>query len=37
LDDGYLALSSMGRIRVHWSLPNEGTPKTVTIAHEADG
>jgi putative transposase len=46
-DNGVLVLSKMGRIRVHWSRPSEGTPKTVTpktvtpktvtIAHEADG
>jgi putative transposase len=30
-------LSKIGRISVHWSRPIEGTPKTVTISHEADG
>ena len=37
LDNGYLVLSKIGRIGVRWSRPLEGTPKTVTIAHEADG
>jgi putative transposase len=37
LDNGYLVLSKIGRIAVHWSRPIEGTPKTVTISHEADG
>ena len=32
-----LVLSKIGRIRVHWSRPLEGTPKTVTISREADG
>jgi putative transposase len=30
-------LSKIGRIAVRWSRPIEGTPKTVTISHEADG
>ncbi len=33
-DNGFLVLSKIG---VRWSRPLEGTPKTVTIAHEADG
>jgi transposase len=37
LDNGFLVLSKIGRISVHWSRPIEGTPKTVTISHEADG
>jgi putative transposase len=37
LDNGVLVLSKIGRIRVHWSRPIEGTPKTVTISREADG
>jgi putative transposase len=37
LDNGFLVLSKIGRLRVHWSRPLEGTPKTVTISREADG
>jgi putative transposase len=37
LDNGYLILSKIGRIAVHWSRPVIGTPKTVTISKEADG
>jgi putative transposase len=37
LDNGHLVLSKIGRISVYWSRPIEGTPKTVTISHEADG
>jgi putative transposase len=37
LDNGFLALSKMGRIAVRWSRPIEGTPKTVTLSQEADG
>jgi putative transposase len=37
LDNGYLVLSKIGRIAVHWSRPLEGTAKTVTISREADG
>jgi putative transposase len=37
LDNGSLVLSKIGRMTVHWSRPVEGTPKTVTISHEADG
>jgi putative transposase len=37
LDNGYLVLSKIGRIAVHWSRPIEGTPKAVTVSKEADG
>src|SRR5260370_24904986 len=37
LDNGALVLSKIGHIRVHWSRPIAGTPKTVTISREADG
>jgi putative transposase len=37
LDNGFLALSKIGRISVHWSRPIEGMPKTVTLSREADG
>jgi putative transposase len=37
LDNGHLVLSKIGRIAVHWSRPIQGTPKTGTIAQEADG
>jgi len=37
LDNGFLALSKIGRIAVRWSRPLEGTAKTVTISREADG
>jgi putative transposase len=37
LDTGFLVLSKIGRISVHWSRPLEGTPKTVTVSREADG
>jgi putative transposase len=37
LDNGFLVLSKIGRVAVRWSRPIEGTPKTVTLAHEADG
>src|SRR5499427_9411238 len=37
LDNGYLVLSKIGRIAVHWSRPIEGTIKTVTVSREADG
>jgi putative transposase len=37
LENGYLVLSTMGRIAVHWSRPLEGTIKTVTVSQEADG
>jgi putative transposase len=37
LDNGFLVLSKIGRISVHWSRPIQGTPKTVTISREADG
>jgi putative transposase len=37
LDNGYLVLSQIGRISVHWSRPVEGAPKTITLSKEADG
>jgi putative transposase len=37
LDNGFLVLSKIGRLAVHWSRPIEGTPKTITISQEADG
>ncbi len=37
LDNGYLVLSKIGRINVHWSRPIKGTIKMVTISKEADG
>jgi putative transposase len=37
LDNGFLVLSKIGRSGVRWSRPIAGTPKTVTISHEADG
>jgi putative transposase len=37
LDKGFLVLSKIGRLAVRWSRPLEGTPKTVTLAREADG
>jgi putative transposase len=37
LDNGFLVLSTIGRLAVRWSRPIEGTPKTVTISREADG
>src|SRR5215469_15897257 len=37
LDNGYLVLSKIGRIAVHWSRPMQGSIKTVTIRREADG
>jgi putative transposase len=37
LDNGYLVLAKIGRIKVNWSRPLAGTPKTVTISKEADG
>jgi putative transposase len=37
LDNGFLALSKIGRVAVRWSRALEGTPKTVTISREADG
>src|SRR5262245_25326593 len=30
-DQGYLVLSKLGRIRVPWSRPIQGTPKTLTL------
>jgi len=37
LDNSFLVVSKIGRVAVRWSRPLEGTPKTVTISHEADG
>jgi hypothetical protein len=37
LDNGFLVLSKIGRIRARWSRSIQGTPKMVTISHEADG
>jgi putative transposase len=37
LDNGFLALSKIGRIALRWSRPLVGTPKTVTISREVDG
>jgi putative transposase len=37
LDNGFLVLSKVGRVAVRWSRPLEGTPKTVSISHSADG
>jgi putative transposase len=37
LENGFLVLSKIGQVSVHWSRPLEGTPKTVTISREADG
>ena len=37
LDNGFLVLSKMGRIKVIWSRVIEGIPKTVTISQETDG
>jgi putative transposase len=37
LDNGFLVLSKIGHIAVHWSRPIEGTPKAVTVSKEADG
>ena len=37
LDNGFLVLTKIGRVSVHWSRPVEGTAKTVTISKEADG
>jgi putative transposase len=37
LDGEVLSLSKIGRIPIRLHRPLEGTPKTVTISHEADG
>ncbi len=37
LDNGVLVLSKVGCIRVRWSRPLEGTPKTISILQEPDG
>jgi putative transposase len=37
LDKDVLVLSKIGQLRMRWSRPLEGTPKTVTVSREADG
>jgi putative transposase len=37
VDNGLLVLAQAGRVAVRWSRPLESTPKTVTMAREADG
>lgn len=37
LENGFLALSKVGRIAVRWSRPMECDPKTDTVSREADG
>ena len=37
LENGFLVFSKIGRVALRWSRPLEGTPKTVTLSHEADG
>lgn len=37
VDNGFLVLSKIGRVKVRWSRPLAGTPTTVTISPEADG
>ena len=37
LDNGSLVLSKVGCLAVRWSRPLQGTVKTVTVTHEADG
>jgi putative transposase len=37
LDGGWLSLAKIGRIPIRLHRPLDGTPKTVTISHEADG
>jgi putative transposase len=37
VDNGFLVLSKIGRVAMHWSQSLEGAPKTVTISREADG
>jgi putative transposase len=37
LDGGVLSLSKIGRVRVRLHRPIEGTPKTVTLCHQAGG
>jgi putative transposase len=36
-ENGYLVLGKIGRLKVPWSRPLAGTPKTGTISREADG
>jgi putative transposase len=37
LDNGFLVLSTLGRLAVRWSRPMEGTITMVTISRDADG
>ena len=37
VENGFLVLSKLGRISVHWSRPLEGTPKTITLSTAAHG
>jgi putative transposase len=37
LENGFLVLAKIGRLTVQRSRPLTGTPKTVTLSHEADG
>jgi putative transposase len=37
LENGFVALSKIGRIAIRWSRPLEGTIKTTTLSREADG
>jgi putative transposase len=37
IDNGFLVLSKVGHIAIHWSRSLDGTPKTVRISREADG
>src|SRR5262249_41180865 len=37
LENGFLVLSTIGRLAVRWSRPLEGTPKTVTLSQQAEG
>jgi putative transposase len=37
LENGFLVLSTIGRVAVGWSRPLEGAPKPIPIAEEADG
>jgi putative transposase len=36
LENGFLVLSTIGRVAVRWSRVPQGTPKTVTSSREAD-
>ena len=37
LENGFLGLSTIGRLAIRWSRPLDGVPKTVTVSNEADG